>query len=417
MGQVRIEQGDHDQALVAFDQAHARASELVARAPRDAGRRFLLAQVQAHIGGVAWAQGRYDDAGGWLRAYRDSALQLVALEPGNFDYQREVADGHHNLAVLDQSLGRDAEAERAFLAELALYRQWMREHPADAGLRSRAANVASFLGSLAARQGRLREAVRFFDEDVRAIRRNLRAEPTDAASQAELVEELVFLAQTQVTLGQLQDARANLLEANALADRLSRQDPDNAGWRNAVGYSRWWRSEVEAGTDPDAAMTDALAAEAVFARSHAAAPKDQNNLSWLAKSRLQLAQLALRSGQIAHARDWLARARALFAIPPSGDALHGMQAEIALLEGDLRAQEGDHEAARRAWREAERLLLAGLDGPVPFERLEALARAQLALGKRSSAMAHLQRLDAAGVPLSPRPQVAAAPAERSARSR
>ena len=50
--------------------------------------------------------------------------RLAALDPGNFAWQRELAYGYHNIAVLEDARGRYAEAEQQMLAELALYRAW-----------------------------------------------------------------------------------------------------------------------------------------------------------------------------------------------------------------------------------------------------------------------------------------------------
>lgn len=415
VGQVRFEQGHHDKALAAFNEAHARAKELSARYPRDAQRRFLLAETEGHLGELAWAQGRYDVAGTWLRAYRDSALALAALEPHNFAWQREVAYGHHNLAVLDQSLGKYAEAEKAFRTELALYRDWIREHPNDAKLRHDAANVASYLGSLTARPGRLHEAVQFFDEDVRAIRANLEAEPSNSSFQAELAEELVLLAETQVWLGDVATARENLRQSRETFERLTQQDPANAEWRNGVGYTRWWQAMIGAPEDAETAMADAIAAEALFSSLYAAAPEDQVNLLWLAKARLQLARFALRRKQFAAANDWFVRAQALLtpsSSPQPNEIQRDMLVEAHLLEGDLHQQEGDIAGARRSWTKAEQLLLADIDDPTPFGRLDMLVRVQRSLGKQDLAATHLERLNTAGyVPLVPWPRVAAANAE------
>ena len=78
------------------------------RSPANGQRLFDLAQAEYWIGFVAWQQGRHDDADVWLRKYRDSAIRLAAMDRDNFDWQREVAYGHHNLAVLDESRGRYA---------------------------------------------------------------------------------------------------------------------------------------------------------------------------------------------------------------------------------------------------------------------------------------------------------------------
>src|SRR5690606_25216750 len=120
IGQVRLEGGDHEAAMAAFREAHARSTALPQRAPGDGQRLFDLAQAEYWIGYVALQQGRYEQAGTWLRRYKDSAVRLAAMDRGNFGWQREVAYGYHNLAVLDDAQGRTAAADRALRQELAL---------------------------------------------------------------------------------------------------------------------------------------------------------------------------------------------------------------------------------------------------------------------------------------------------------
>src|SRR5678810_1012014 len=99
------------------------------------------------IGYVAWQQDRLDDAERWLTRYRDSALQLAAMDRGNFDWQKEVAYGHHNLAVLQEARGKHAEAEAAMKRELSLFRRWMEQRPTDNQTRFEAAATLSWLGT------------------------------------------------------------------------------------------------------------------------------------------------------------------------------------------------------------------------------------------------------------------------------
>ena len=177
IGEVRLGEGNHEAAMSAFQEAHARCTALHQRAPEDGRRRFDLAQAEYWIGFVAWQQGRLDDAEKWLRKYHDSANRLAAMDRSNFAWQREVAYGLHNLAVLDESRGHIDSAERALTDELKLYRVWLQQHPHDTALRFEASNVISWLGTIAARKGRLEEAEAFMNEQVEAMQRNIAEEP------------------------------------------------------------------------------------------------------------------------------------------------------------------------------------------------------------------------------------------------
>lgn len=403
IGQVRLDEGKHDQAMAAFREAYARSRALAERQPDNGQRLFDRAQAEYWIGLVFWRQGRYDPAQAWLTRYRDSALRLAALDPANFAWQREVAYGHHNLAVLDQERGRRAQAERALRAELALYRSWVQAHPRDTGLRDELATVASWLGSLARDDGRLAQAQALFEEQVGQVARNRADEPDNAVWKKSWLDARVLLAAVQTDRGDLAAARRNIAQASALARALARQDPGNRDWQRALGYCAWWQARLDTESAPARAADAARAAEQLFAAMRAAEPKDDSTLRWLLKTRLLQAELALRRGAPDAAATSLAQVQADLApawarSPDSG--LRLQRAQLQLLQGELAAARGDAKAARSAWAQAEQTLRAGLGDPPAFERLEWLVRALQAQHRERAAAPYLARLQRSGfVPL------------------
>ena len=406
MGQVRLDEGNHDAAMAAFREAHARSTALRERAPGNGQRLFDLAQAEYWIGFVALQQGRHDETGVWFRKYRDSAIRLTAMDPDNFDWQREVAYGHHNLAVLDESRGRYAEAERAMRAELVLYRGWIRQRPTDAVLRHEAANVASWLGSLALQQGDLADAEAYFVEQVDGIQQNVAEDPGNAKWKENSVNALLLLADAQSQRGRLAEARVSIGAAAPLAAALSAQDPANNLWRELLGRCHLWQAQLAAARGT---MADALAAEAVsvLATAHAAEPRNERVLSWLVNARNQQAQLSLARADLHLASKHVASAQSLIESAwraEQNERLRLWLARIRLLEGEVAQRDGNVAQATVAWTQARQLLLADAAIPMPFGRLDPLVRALHHLGQPAEAAPHRQRLDDAGyVPLQPFP--------------
>jgi hypothetical protein len=93
IGEVRLNEGNHEEAMKAFREAHARSTALYERAPKNGQRLFDLAQAEYWIGFVAWQQGRFDEAGVWLTKYKDSGVKLAAMDRNNFAWQKEAAYG------------------------------------------------------------------------------------------------------------------------------------------------------------------------------------------------------------------------------------------------------------------------------------------------------------------------------------
>jgi len=398
IGQVRLDEGHHDEAMQAFREALARSTALYERAPANGQRLFDLAQAEYWIGFATWQQGRLKDAGVWLRKYRDSAIRLAAMDRNNFDWQREVAYGHHNLAVLDDSLGRYAQAEQAMREELSLYRTWTRARPNDTAIRFEAANVASWLGSLMMRQGRLREAERFFTEERDAYSANLRAEPDNADWKSGVVTSSTLLAEAQAVQGKLPDATARIDEACDIASGLARHDPQNNTWRADLGVCRLWQARFDAIGRPNEAAGHAASAAALLSRAYAAEPNNERILTSLVGTHLLLARLSMSRGELAEAGRQVASATAQ--IEPAWHAernerLRLWLARTRLAQADL-AQATGNGVSSQALRRVARQLLTADGEPLPFSRLDPLVRTLAALGDGDDERPYVQRLAAAG---------------------
>lgn len=411
IGQVRLDEGNHDAAMAAFREAHARSTALRERQPTNGQRLFDLAQAEYWIGDVAFKQGRYDDAEAWLRKYRDSAITLAAMDRNNFDWQKEVAYGHHNLAVMDERRGRYAEAERAMREGLALYRQWVKQRPDDTALRYEAANIASWLGTLAMRQGRLADAEAFFTEQVRGLTHNRTREPDNARWRERESAALALLAEPQMQRGRWNQAQISVRNSTALAEALALQDPSNQKWQTALGFCRLWQAQVDARITPADAGPHARAAEKLLGAAHIAEPKDERVRNGLANAHNLLAQLALERGDATGARAWLSRALAsltpAWAAQPSED-LRIVLARTLVLDGEATRDAGNADDAHATWLRARQLLLEEATDPLQFARVDPLVRALHHLGQDEQARPYRQRLEAVGyVPPRPMPTPAA----------
>lgn len=400
IGQVRLEQGKHAPALEAFRAAHARAVELTRRDPEDNPRLFDRSQAEYWIGLVAWRQRDLDTAERWMRAYRDSAAELAARDPGRFDWQRELAYGHHNLAVLDDSRGRHAEAADAFRQELALYRRWLPDHPADSQMRFEAANVASWLGSTSEKLGNLAEAEAFFLEADEGHAANQALEPGVMAWTDNRIDTSVLLARVRLRIGKAAQAREGLRQAAAAGAALSAHDPGNATWRRSHGNALLALAGAElACGDRDAAREALAQALPLLARSFEEAPKEDLALAYFVRAALVEAELAIAEGRDADA----ARALDRIAAPLAGarerapsDTLDGLAAWEDRWRAAWLERQGRPDEARRLRREALSLLVGGGRAGPAFAHLELIAALQAELGEREAAAATRQRLRQAG---------------------
>lgn len=419
IGQVRLSEGKQAPAMAAFREALDRSDALYERAPENGQRLYDRAQAEYWIGYVALQQGDYDTAEQWLRKYRDSAVQLAAMDRSNFDWQKEVAYGNQNLAVLDQTRGHYVEAERTMRENVALYRGWTKQRPKDLQLRFEAADTISWLGTMAAGQGQLAKAQEYFIERVQVLQRNVANDPGNANWKAYSVDALVWLSSVQAQRGHLAAARDNLAKATSYAAALAAQDPSNNAWRAALASCRNHQAELDAVSRPGLAVTEATAAESLLVAAHAAEPKNLRTTSWLVSARNLLARLALQHDDLKTAQAQMAAALAV--VEPAwkaeqNEALRLRLAETRLMQGEIAQHQGNAADADLAWTQARQLLLDGAPGDIAFARLDPLVRALRHLGRTAEAAPYLKRLDAAGyVPLQPWPAVTTTVAQRAVR--
>lgn len=402
IGQERLDEAKYEQAMAAFREAYDRSSALFDRDPKNGQRLFDRAQAEYWVGLVYWRKGLFDDADIWLTRYRDSALKLAAMDRSNFDWQREVAYGQENLATLDQSRGRNRQAEAAYKKELALYRQWMRSRPNDSGLRDEAANTTSFLGSLAQTDGRLAEAEARFQEQVDAEARNRKAEPDNAIWKTNWLNAQVLLAKAQTARGEFDAARGNLQQATQLADSLAAQDRTNIAWQQFSGLCHSMLASLLLPSDGRSAERMASEAEIPLSAALKAQPDDQRFLRSLAGNLLLRSQMVLAESP-ATALQLATNVRSLvtpaWTTKPTSD-LRLLLAEARLDEGNAHEALGDPAAARKSWSTSEALLRDGLGDPPAFERLDLLVRVLQAQHRDGEAEPYMRTLQAAGyVPL------------------
>ncbi|MEO5963561.1 MAG: TIR domain-containing protein [Thermomonas sp.] len=407
IGQVRLAEGKHVAAMAAFREALERSSALYDRTPGNGQRLYDRAQAEYWIGFVGLQQGNFDVARRWFSKYRDSAIQLAAMDPENFEWQKEVAYGHHNLAVMDQKRGHVAAAEESLRQEIALYDLWLKQRPADLALRQESADSISWLASLNTSQGKLADAEAGFTKQVRMLQANLAAEPDNANWKTGYVYALTLLANAQKKRGRREPAASTLATATSLAASLFKQDPTNNGWRATLGRCHLYQSELETVYQPIKAQIEAAVAKTLLTAAHAKEPKSQIITEHLIGTRNQLALLAMNRGDLQMADTELAESQALVR-PASRDAytesesLRMRLAETLVLQAESAQRAGDASAAVAAWLQVKALLSEAEPSRILFARLDPLLRAQTALGDRAGAARSRQRLAAAGYqPLRP----------------
>lgn len=401
IGEVRVNEGNHKQAMTAFREAHARSTALYQRAPDNGQRLFDLAQAEYWIGFVAWQQGNFEDTALWFGKYRDSGIKLAAMDRSNFAWQKEAAYGYHNMAVLDESLGRYDQAEKAMLAERELYVGWLEQHPKDYELRFEAANIDSWLGSLALRRGRLEQAETYFVAYADANRKNMEEDSGNAKWKSIYAEAMLFLYSVQIQRDRLKEAQASASQAIQITEALHLQDPKNSDWMNTLGECHY-KLAVFSRISADNRLQQA---KELIQKAYRINPKNERTADMLAKVYIAQGQLALVNGDPVRANMYAQDAANViepkWKTQPNED-LRLRKAQILILQGESAIKAADAERAKAALQAAMKLLADNSGGELPFTRLGDLVYAMKLLGLQDQAEPYRRRLKEAGfVPFKP----------------
>ena len=234
IGEIRMDQARYEDAHTAFAAAYERAAALATRYPNNGDMLFERAQAEFWIGFVARRRGEAAAERAWLTRYRDSTAELVALEGKTTRAQIELTHGFHNLAVLEFDRGYLEKARDGFLEEKKALEELLNATPRNNQFRSRLADIASWLGSIAERQGDFASAIKHFSEMTAQATELVRLEPAVARWRFELAQSVTFTGDIQAVTNRREEAHASYKRASEILTELTQQDTDNRQWKISV---------------------------------------------------------------------------------------------------------------------------------------------------------------------------------------
>ena len=403
IGEVRLNEGNHKEAMISFREAHARSRALYQRAPNNGQRLFDLAQAEFWIGNVALQQSRFDEATIWLTQYRDSGVKLAAMDRNNFAWQREIAYGYQTLAALDESLGRYEAAEKGMLRLYNLYAKWMKQFPNDIEIRKGYADKISWLGSINLRQGKYKKAHDYFVELNSVYTNIVKQEPNNIISIKLGLDVKQLLVDSQVLLGKLDQAQISNKEAMQLAHKLVTNDPKNNVARLSYGISRFNDFELSSQKNI-ASLDDALV---ILNAAKNIEPENEAISLWLVRALLGKGRLHLMDNNTQEAFTTVAMANALVAPFFKGQPSEHMRkskAIVLILEGEIQLKSNNADLATQTFGRARKLLEEKSETGIPFSRLYPLVLVIHLQGRKDEAAVYRERLEQSGfVPLTAYP--------------
>ena len=231
LGEDDEQRGDLDAALAKFIEAKRATAPLLAAEPRNPERIFAHAQSEFWVGSVARQRNDRAAAGQAFSAYLRLAEQLVALQPDNVDYLREVGYAQGSLCALALSDPPDPTAAlRACAAALSQMEAVSRRLPGDRKIQIDLTNRRAWLADAFVAAGDRAHALQQRQTQEIMLQRLMAGDPRDVDLKYGWVVNQLALARLQLAAGHREAARSRLLGARSDIEFLIASDPTNRMW-------------------------------------------------------------------------------------------------------------------------------------------------------------------------------------------
>lgn len=401
IGEVRLEQARYAEAETAFATAHARAAALAARHPQNADMLFERAQAEFWIGFTARRRGDFVRQREWLVRYRDTGLELAAVEGPTPRALREVASGHHNLAVLEVEADNLAAAQAGFQAERAVLEPLWTATPDKPDLLAKRADISSWLGTVAETDGRYADAAACFADMGRHYESLRQLDPKAARWAFSRAQSFTFSGLIALITGRRAEATALLGEARTLLESLVAQDPANKRWLGTLLTLRLFQLEAALADPASANLAPAL--QETRTQLEALATGEPTSLTFarqLSKAWRLEARLHLAGKRLAAAAEAVAQAARIaepFRTTAAADSsVRHEAAHVAILAWRVARANGQPADADKLWHDASAALGSIRPDTHDWRLLEPAALAATLTGRANTAQPLIERLKTFG---------------------
>lgn len=230
LGEISVAKFEYQDALSLFLQANQLSTSLVGRQPKSAQNMFERSQSEFWVGYVYWRNGSLSKAESWLTKYRDTAKELVDIQPDNHQWQQEIIYAEHNLGVLLLEKKDYLRAYTVFQNESRLHQARFSLIPDDYHILEDLADAYSWQGVCQERLGKLENAL-----DLQIQSREVRNQVLELSSENKHSELWLAVAYGNEAmayshLGKVQLADDRLSQALSYTSRLTKLDPNNKQW-------------------------------------------------------------------------------------------------------------------------------------------------------------------------------------------
>jgi tetratricopeptide (TPR) repeat protein len=358
MAQVAFARGELDKSLQLYREAMKGTAEAVRRDPDNPQAVFDHAQNVFYIGEIAHQRGDFRTAEDYMREYQRLAVRMIALGPDSMKWRMEKQYADFNLGVVLVDQRRFAEAVRQFRDSLKTMQAIATADPGNKDYQQQIAESFAWLADADRAIGNYPEAIAARQQGIAVLERLLGA-ADDVNYQQRLIPARRALGRLYAERGQTDLAAQQLRAAVGEADILIPKEPNNAVWLEYAANARvdLARQLLASGNTSEAeGLTRAACNGATLL-----VRRDPAKANWrmiLSRCWGLQAKLALARGAKADALGLAQRAAEVAKTVHSGDAIADgfLLAADYRLVGEIQQSLGNEDAARTNWVTALRLM-------------------------------------------------------------
>jgi eukaryotic-like serine/threonine-protein kinase len=236
-GKIRRILGDLDAAISLYSDAARRGDELLLEAPGSSRLLDLLGSAHLERGLCLLTLGRTNEAEAAYRQASRASAAAVASEPDDAEILNHLASAHNNLGVLLH--GQPTKAEPEYRRAIGVRRELVRGRPDNPGYFDDLGSSLTNLGLIEDDLGRKAEALKLQRESVEVRERGVALSPENAQYLRGLALSQTHLANVLGNLGRDDEAAQVYNLANAKLLTLVERNPEvpEFRWRKAIGLT------------------------------------------------------------------------------------------------------------------------------------------------------------------------------------
>ncbi len=231
IGDVRMAQGQLDDALVAFNESLLITARLAERDPDDSNAQIGLANSHFYVGLVHWQKGELGEARDKFKTVLPIVNRLSELEPENAKWFEERGFAYTNVGRVLELEGDLEGALQAYEQVMVANRRLIDLEPANDQWHLEVGFAHNNIGKLVVAMGRLDDAEAHYRKDLDVKARIVEANPDHNTWRSYLGGSQYFLGQLLLDRGKFEEAEIHLLAALGNLEYLVSADVTRLGWQ------------------------------------------------------------------------------------------------------------------------------------------------------------------------------------------